>query len=93
MSINIVTRVGAAGAAAGIAAIFLALPANAQRPAEPEANTGPAPSVVLPAPTSVPDNGIQVIQVGTGLLVGAGIGAAAVAAGRRRRQAHLARPA
>jgi hypothetical protein len=49
--------------------------------------------VVLPAPTSVLDNGIQVIQVGTGLLVGAGIGAAAVAAGRRRRQAHLARPA
>jgi hypothetical protein len=86
-------RAGQHADAAGMAAIVLALPANAQRPAEPDANTGPAPAVVLPAPTSVPDNGIQVIQVGTSLLVGAGIGAAAVAAGRRRRQPHLAHTA
>jgi hypothetical protein len=45
--------------------------------------------VILATPASAPDTGIQVFQVGAGLLAGAGIGAAAVAAGRNRRQAHL----
>jgi hypothetical protein len=93
MTINIVTRTGAAGAAAAIAALALALPANAQRPPEPEPYSVPAPSVVPTQPTSAPDSGLQVIQVGTGLLIGAAIGAAAVATGRSRRQTHAPGPA
>src|SRR4029450_12190946 len=76
MTHKMITRTGAAGAAAAIAALSLALPANAQRHPEPEPNTGPAPSIVVGAPTSVPDGGLQIIQVGAGLLAGIGIGAA-----------------
>ncbi len=83
------TRAGSAGAVTALAALSLALPANAQRPPEPETGFGPATSVVLTVPASVPDGGLQIIQIGAGLLAGLGLGAAAVAARRSQRPAHL----
>lgn len=80
------TRAGSAVAVAAIAALTLALPANAQRPPEPDPGLAPAASaVVLATPAALPDGGIQILQVGAGLLAGVGIGAAAVAAARNRR--------
>jgi len=58
------------------------------RPPDPDSNPGGTSSVVLGPPASDPNSGLQIIQVGAGLLAGAGIGAAAVVAGRSRRQAH-----
>ena len=84
-----ITRTAAASAAAAFAALAVALPATAKTAPEPEPNPGTIPSVILATPASAPDTGIQVYQVGAGLLAGAGIGAAAVAAGRNRRQAHM----
>src|SRR6476469_1189349 len=84
-----ITRSAAASAAAAFAALAVALPATAKTAPEPEPNPGTIPSVILATPASAPDTGIQVYQVGAGLLAGAGIGAAPVAAGRNRRQAHM----
>ncbi len=87
------TRAGSASAVAALAALSLALPAHAQRPPEPEPGYGAAPSMVLAAPVTVPESGLQIIQVGAGLLAGVGLGAAAVAARRNRRPARLPRTA
>ena len=87
------TRAASAGAIAGLAALLLAQPANAQRPPDPEPGFGPGPTVVLAAPAPVAEDGLQIIQIGAGLLAGVAIGATAVAAGRNRRQAHQPRTA
>ena len=83
------TRTGSAGALAAIAALALALPAGAQRPPEPQSDAGPAASVVVAAPATSPDGGLQLLQVGAGLLGGLGIGAAAATARHNRRRAPL----
>jgi hypothetical protein len=93
MTRHIVTRVLAATAATAIASLALALPASAMRPPEPGPDSGGVPSVVLAPSASADDGGLQLIQVGAGLLAGAGIGAAASTAMRSRRQAHLPRTA
>lgn len=82
-------RAGSALAVVTIAALSLALPANAQRPPEP--GTGPAASAVVLATPAITGDGLQVGQVGAGLLAGIGIGGAAVAASRTRRTARQPR--
>lgn len=47
--------------------------------------------VVMTAPAAVPDGGLEIIQIGAGLLTGVGLGAAAVAARRTRQPALLPR--
>lgn len=83
------TRAGSAGAITAVAALTMALPASAQTPPEPQPGVAPAGTVVLSTPVPLPDSGLQVIQIGAGLLAGIGLGAAGVTARRNRRSVHV----